>query len=241
MAPVARALADDFRVLEPFQSGSGDELLTVARHISDLHTLLKSRCGTARAALVGSSWGAMLALAFAAAHPDSAGPLVLIGCGTFDAVARARLDENLAHRIDEELQRRIDRLTTDIPDPDERLRAIGDLLLPAYSYNAVTDSLEGVYCDAYAYRETWGDMLHLQAEGAYPAAFAAISSPVLMLHGAADPHPGEMIRDSLTPSIPHLEYHEWRRCGHYPWLERDVKDDFFEVLSGWLNHHLPMT
>ncbi len=30
----------------------------------------------------------MLGLAFAAAHPVEAGPIVLVGCGTFDPVAR---------------------------------------------------------------------------------------------------------------------------------------------------------
>ena len=91
MAPVARGLADRFRVLEPWQRGSTGVPLTVARHVADLHELVESRCGGARPALVGSSWGAMLALAYAAAHPHQAGSLVLIGCGTFDPSARARM------------------------------------------------------------------------------------------------------------------------------------------------------
>jgi len=81
-------------------------------------------------------------------------------------------------------------------------------------------------------------MLRLQAAGTYPAVFAAISSPVLMLHGAVDPHPGASIRDSLKPLMPKLEYHQLEHCGHYPWLERAVRDEFFNVLREWLNHHL---
>ena len=68
----------------------------------------------------------------------------------------------------------------------------------------------------------------------YPAAFAAIHAPVLMLHGAADPHPGPMIRASLQPHLPHLEYHAWERCGHYPWLEKAVRDEFLAILHEWL-------
>lgn len=74
MAPVARGLADSFQILEPRQRGSGSEPLTVARHVADLDGLVESHCGGARPALVGSSWGAMLALAYAAAHPGRAGP-----------------------------------------------------------------------------------------------------------------------------------------------------------------------
>ncbi len=65
-------------------------------------------------------------------------------------------------------------------------------------------------------RDTWRrsyavwqiDMLRLQEEGIYPAAFSGVRSPVLMLHGAADPHPGRMICASLREYIPQLEYFE---------------------------------
>lgn len=72
------------------------------------------------------------------------------------------------------------------------------------------------------------------AAGAYPAAFAAIVSPVLMLHGTYDPHPGAMIRDSLLPYLPQIEYREWERCGHSPWRERHARDEFLTVLKRWL-------
>jgi pimeloyl-ACP methyl ester carboxylesterase len=241
MAPVARGLADAFRVLEPLQRGSGGAPLTVARHVADLHALLAACCrqipeGDAgeRPALVGSSWGAMLALAYAAAHPGRAGALVLIGCGTFDPAARARMHALLDARTDSALRQRLARLEEEFPDPDARLTAQGDLILPLYAFDPITTDLEGEPADARANRETWDDMLRLQAAGVYPAAFAAIDVPVLMLHGAFDPHPGAMIRASLAPYLPQLEYHEWRRCGHYPWIERTVRDEFFAVLRAWL-------
>jgi pimeloyl-ACP methyl ester carboxylesterase len=233
MAPVARGLADSFRVLEPLQRGSGSEPLTVARHVADLHDLVESRGGGTRPALVGHSWGAMLALAYAAAHPGCAGPLVLIGCGTFDPVARDRLRAIRDARLDDALRRRLERLPEEFPDPDRRLSALGDLYLALDSYELVCASLE-VEADARAHHETWEDMVRLQAEGVYPAAFAAIDAPMLMLHGAADPHPGQMIRAGLEPYLPQLEYHEWERCGHYPWLEKAVHDEFFAILQAWL-------
>jgi pimeloyl-ACP methyl ester carboxylesterase len=238
MAAVARALADLFRVLEPFQRGSGDEPLTVARHVADLHELVESRCTGERPAMVGSSWGAMLALAYAATHPGRAGPLVLVGCGTFDPAARERMKAILDERMDDDMRERIARLPEEIPNPDERLRAMGNLILPLYCCDPVTTELEGEACDERANRETWDDMLRLQGEGVYPAAFAAVDSPVLMLHGAFDPHPGRMIRASLEPHIRQLEYREWERCGHYPWLERTVRDEFFSGLRAWLARQL---
>ena len=88
--------------------------------------------------------------------------------------------------------------------------------------------------DLRAHTETWEDMLRLQESGLYPAAFSAIRSPVLMLHGAYDPHPGRMIQAGLAPYLPQIEYREWERCGHDPWCERYARDEFFAVLSIWL-------
>jgi pimeloyl-ACP methyl ester carboxylesterase len=87
--------------------------------------------------------------------------------------------------------------------------------------------------DIRAHTETWEDMVRLQDAGVYPAAFAAITLPVLMLHGTYDPHPGQMIRASLAPFLPQWEYREWEHCGHYPWGEQFVRDEF-AVLRKWL-------
>lgn len=205
MAPVARALADEYRVLEPLQRPSGGEPLTVARHVADLDEVVRAVDG--KAALVGSSWGAMLALAWAAAHPDAGAPLCLVGSGTFDLQARARMKQLI----------------------DERKRS------GHHPHNVdAEEEVDGDELDERARRETWDDMVRLQNEGVYPQAFAAIRAPVLMLHGDYDPHPGDMIRDGLKPHLPQLEYQELPRCGHYPWRERGARDEFFARLRRWL-------
>lgn len=234
MAPAARQLADSFRVLEPLQRRREDEPLTVARHVADLNGVVKSCAGPTRPALVGHSWGAMLALAYAAAHPDTVGALVLIGCGTFDTASRDRMQEILGQRMDNALQRRLEALADELPDPDERLRVMGKLVLPVFSYRLAPPPDETMAYDARGHHESWQDMVRLQSEGIYPQAFSAIDAPVIMLHGAVDPHPGGMIRDNLRSHVPHLEYREWERCGHYPWLEEAVRDEFFDVLRDWL-------
>ena len=234
MAPVARGIADSFRVFEPFQSGISS---TVADHIADLHEVVKSCSQPTAPALVGHSWGAMLVLAYAAAHPGMAGPIVLVCSGTFDLAARDRLTANLAKQMDEGTRKRFER-TQQLRDPNDRFRALGSLFLKLYSYDLATTDQEIEESEPGSNHETWEDMVRLQNEGVYPAAFAAIKSPVLMLHGAVDPHPGNMIRASLERYIPQLEYREWERCGHYPWLEKAARDEFFSVLRNWLADRL---
>src|SRR3990172_9127429 len=147
--PLARGLADTFRVLEPLQRASGERPLTVARHVADLRELLSRRGG--RPALVGHSWGAMLALVYAAAYPSDVAALALVGCGTFDRKARDRLIATREERMDDALRRDLARLAEEIPDPDATLQATANLLLPVDSYEPLATELELDACDARAH------------------------------------------------------------------------------------------
>ena len=237
MDELARRLAGSFRVIEPAQRRSGGAPLTVAGHVEDMHALIEAEGpATGRPALVGHSWGAMLALAIAAAHPALVGPIALIGCGTFSAAARATLRREVDRRMDGDLRRRLRHLDEAVADVDARFAAMGLMLAPVYSHELTALPRIG-RCDRRGHEETWADMLRLQATGVYPAAFGAITAPILMLHGKDDPHPGAMIRDDLRRVMPQSEYVEFERCGHYPWLERAAKEEFLDALCRWLEAH----
>ncbi len=232
-----------FRVLEPWQRGSGPEPLTVVRHVADLHEVVDSFRDVAGAvpALVGESWGAMLALAYAAAHPDVAGPIVLVGCGTWDKSSRAKLLATRQERITPEMAARMAEADACCMEAGWQAALKHEIMQCVEEYAplpAIEPHGEGADeippFDLEAHLQTWNDMVRLQAEGVYPAAFAAIRSAVLMIHGDYDPHPGPMIRDSLLPYLPQLEYRELARCGHCPWNERYARDEFFVVVREWL-------
>ncbi len=215
VGPVARRLGERFHVIEPFQRRAGGGApLTVAAHVADLDALVLAE-GAPRPAVLGHSWGAMLALAWAAAHPDHAGPLVLAGCGTFDEAARARLKATVEARTTPYVRARV-LAAQGLDDPALALAEEAVATTPIYLCEPLpaepdpADAMPAPPFDAWGHGETWADMLRLQADGTYPAAFARITSPVLMIHGDFDPHPGAMIRDSLAPFIPQLDYRELR-------------------------------
>jgi len=236
---LARALADPLYVLEPWQRWSSDAPLTVDRHVADLMDVVSRHASGEKPALVGESWGAMLALVFASRHPDRVSALLLIGCGTFDPGSRARLWEALERRTTPELKAQLARLEDEFPDGAERAAQAHRLSDPIYTYCRADDADDPVeQFDLKGHLETWSDMLRRQASGAFPAEFASIRCPVLMLHGAYDPHPGAMIRDSLEPYLPHLEYRELDECGHSPWVEKHAKARFLETARGWLEQQL---
>ena len=232
---LALGLSQEFRVTEPWQRPSGDRPLSVAVHVEDLHNLILSRFNGERPALVGSSWGAMLALAYAAEHSDNIKAIVLVGCGTFDKASRDAIVQRRRQKIVDYISKHPEHkadLQLDIGKQMMKWHSMTDV------YEAIADSNElpeSEPFDMQGFTETWQDMVRCQEAGVYPQSFVSVGVPAIMLHGSDDPHPGGMIRNTLSQYIPHLEYHEFPRCGHDPEIEKYAKDEFFAVLKKWLN------
>ncbi len=231
LAPIGRYFADDFRLFEPFQRSSSDLPLTVDRHISDLHDFIRQHCPNEKPHLLGHSWGAMLTLAYAAEYCECVDSLILVGCGTFDSRHRKILKQTIQQRITPEIRAQLESIGNDIPNPDERLAAMGKIIQPIYYYSLLPEEPDDeITPDARAHHQTWDDMINQQKQRRYPATFANIKNPVLMLHGDFDPHPGVQIRDQLIEYMPQLEYVEFANCGHYPWQESQTQDKFYQTV-----------
>ena len=102
---IAKGLENDFRVLEPWQRRSGEVPLTVSQHVEDLHQLILERCENDTPSLIGSSWGAMLALAYAQKYSAYIKSLILVGCGSFDKASRAVIGPIRKKRIEDYINR----------------------------------------------------------------------------------------------------------------------------------------
>ncbi len=233
-------------MLEPLQRrGDGAEPLTVARHVEDLREALDAHVGSGPALLVGWSWGAMLGLSFAAAHPARVAALALVGCGTYDETTRALYRARVADRLGPDgLARKAHiaarlAVETDAAERDRLLAASGAVVDGAQAVDPIDDGGvdDALDVDARGHGETWADVLALQARGVEPASFAAIRAPVLMLHGADDPHPGAATRDLLAHHVRDLAYVEFPRCGHSPWKERHARTPFLATLAAWISAH----
>lgn len=233
MAPVARRLQDEFRVMELFERRSGPVPLSVALHVHDVEAAVADVVGDERCAVIGFSSGVVTALSFAACNPGRVGAVVVIGSCTFSIAAREELKRRLTRRMDRAALERLGELER-LTDPEVRIAEQARLVTPFYLVDPI-GAPEEVWLDGRGHMETWRDMLRLQEEGLHPEEFQTIRAPVLMLHGSEDPHPGELIRDSLAAVIPQIEYVELERCGHYPWLERPAHEEFFRILATWLD------
>ena len=219
MAPVARYLSSSFRVLEPLQRLSGDVPLTVALHVEDLYNVLSEIPHNEHLYLVGFSWGAMLALTYAARYPEQVNRVILIGCGTFDENSRRVYQNNMAQRIKPDMQKQDDHKRR-----NELFAELGAIYSHIQSFKLCDDCVDDVlYFDEEGIRQTWADAISLQQQNIQPAEFADIRATVTMIHGDEDPHPGRLIYRSLVLFIYNLQYHK-------PWIEQYARDDFYKLL-----------
>ena len=137
VAPVAKGISGSFHSVEPWQRGSGGEPLTVARHIADVHQIVMDLGGISPVAILGHSWGAMLALCYAAKHPNYAGPIVLVGCGTFEQGSRSRMQATIEERTDDDLRDRLRLVSIDTTDPADQFIQTFKLTRHIFDYDPI--------------------------------------------------------------------------------------------------------
>ena len=58
-----------------------------------------------------------------------------------------------------------------------------------------------------------------------------IRCPVVAIHGDYDPHPITGVREPLSAKLRDFRCIEIKNCGHKPWIERQAKDRFYELLK----------
>jgi pimeloyl-ACP methyl ester carboxylesterase len=239
LSPLAKQIVEYTSVAEPLQRRSSDDNpLSVAQHVIDLDNIINALCENEKPVIIGHSWGAMLALAYAAKFPEKIAALLLIGCGTWNEKSRQILKDARSKRMANQLTMNMQQIAMNIADPDQRFCALGRLISLDDSYDLIDLANYLESGDAKGYAETWNNMLRLQQNGTYPDAFSVVKCPILMIHGNYDPHPGKIIAENLRNFMPQIQYVEIDRCGHYPWLEKYAQNEFYQTLKSHIEKHL---
>lgn len=227
VAALARELAADRGVLEPFQTRH-----TIAGQVAELRDVLAARAQTP-VALVGWSWGAFLAYLFTAQHPALVRRLVLVSSGPFEAEYAAQIMPTRRSRLTPAELALLDTLVAS--EDDAALARVGALLkerTDSYELLPHADETRGV--DHAQHRAIWAEAAALRASGELLARGRAITCPVVALHGDYDPHPAAGIREPLSRTLADFRMMVLERCGHYPWWERHAWEAFFAALRAAL-------
>ena len=229
LSPLAALLDDVFTVVRFDQRGCGRSTgggpFTIAQAVDDLDQV-RAALGFGRWAVAGHSWGAELALRYAARHPDRTTAVAYIagvGAGNgFRAAYRVELDSRLGHdrgRLSE-----LSAIPAGDRTPDEERERCLLQWRPDFSptsaaaghARALWDTRPpGAAVNVTANRELWADR---ETEDLRQAA-ERVTCPVTMLFGADDPRPWQA-SDSLFAALPKASRIVFDRAGHAPWAER---------------------
>ena len=196
----------------------------MARYVADLDEL-RAHFGYERWHVVGHSFGAMLALDYAAAHPERVAGLVYCsGVGLRWPAhreafgVRAAALRNPAHEARRaELRSRARswaeevewRVLTWLPDFADRAAAPGvarELARMPFAVHQESHTALNAETDA-------------RTEAEERAICARVTGPVHLVHGAADPRPADGVHE-LAAALPRAELLVLDGAGHHPWHER---------------------
>lgn len=232
MAPVARQLGQHYGVLEPLQSAN-----SVQGQISELNAQLLSQSQKAMC-LIASSWGAVLALLYAAQFPTMCTKVIIIGSAVFDAQSSAAVKKTRMARLSEQSKQQLAELENQLQHSNQSqrqnqiLQQIAEYYFDTDSYLPLTRDLEIINYDYQIHQAVWQDFISLRdTNGLLQALFSSIEIPVVNLHGDYDPHLITGIQPFLQACIKKIDLHIINQCGHYPWLEKQAKNEFYQLLQ----------
>jgi pimeloyl-ACP methyl ester carboxylesterase len=110
------------------------------------------------------------------------------------------------------------------------LREFGKLMSRLDSFNPLPIEVESMTIDFEIYQNVWDEASRLRTSGQLLEYGSRISCPVVAIHGKHDPHPYKGVIEPLSKVIRDFKYILLEECGHIPWIERNAKDHFQEIL-----------
>lgn len=229
MGPVARELSTGQGVLEPLQTKA-----TLEGQVIELKAVLEEHTNLP-ITLIGFSWGAMLSFIFTARYPQFVKKLILIGSSPYEEKYAANIMKTRISRLGKEDWENFLSLTETLNDPsaknrDEALCSFGTLMSKTDSYDPLPHEDELLKCSYEIFKGVWEEASELRNSGKLLELGKKILCPVLAIHGDYDPHPFEGVKEPLSGVLKDFRFSLLEKCGHMPWIERETKEKFYDLL-----------
>lgn len=203
--------------------------------VEDLEALRK-QLGLEKLMLAGHSWGGMLAMAYAASHPDRVDRLILIGSGgptrEFFEWYSDNIDARL-HSEDKEARTYWDDAAKRGVDRDKAGLESIKAIFPAFFFDRAKGLSFAAAKPDGSYHTDTNTLMLADIEKAYDlrAGLTHVTTPVLIIQGRQDPtgdSTAEEIHALLSASV--IRY--INQCGHFPWIEQPEK--FKQIIAEFL-------
>ncbi len=220
----ANVVAKTHRAILPDQRGTGASAIestdgiTLDTAVADLEAV-RSALELERWTVVGHSWGAVVAMAYAGAHPDRVAGLVLVSPAGPDATFWGRYQQNMFAKMNEQTRAAlgaIDQTGT----PADVVRASNKAMAPLMV--ADSSSVPALHEEMTPERFNPDLLLALQPvllSYDVKGGLGTLEAPVRILQGDQDPIGLETTQEILD-LIPGSTRTLIDDCGHWPFIER---------------------
>jgi proline iminopeptidase len=238
MTPIAQELGSSYKCILLEQRGTGQsqpptvtaENMTVKLAVEDIE-VLRISLKLDRITILGHSWGGMLAMAYAAAHPDHVRSLILVDSGGMDLSFARVFRDNIRARESVSDRQKIAEVNAAIPSV-----ALLRLLTPFYFFDRALGEKIAV--------NTPNDVINPKTAGLMRDDIAkdynvrtqmtAFRRPVLIIQGRQDPMP-ESTAIETRSALENSTLVFLDECGHFPWIEQPKT--FFRQVRGFLKRN----
>jgi pimeloyl-ACP methyl ester carboxylesterase len=233
MAPVARnlaAMAAFHGILEPLQTKT-----SLVAQVKELKYILEKN-GNLPMILIGFSWGAWLSFILTAQNPGVVKKLILISAGSFIGEYAGKVQETRLGRLNPGEKKMIEFLDGVLHDPLKKdknpaLAQLGALFAKIDAYDPIEYEPEIIESRFDIFQGVWNDAAELRKNGQLLELGRAIKCPVTAIHGDYDPHPAEGVKKPLMGILKRFRFILLKNCGHTPWIERQAREKFYEILN----------
>lgn len=243
-------MQDVARVLLFDHAGTGrSNLLGVSPDLSSIATLdqtiedledVRKKLKYEKWSVFGQSWGAIVAVAYAAKHPESVDRLILASVPGFNPADARVLETNLAAKLPQSVVEELTKVETD-PSLDryQKLEMSVYAVLPYYFFKPeeglelaqkTPEGLFNVQVFAALSRDrTWGADVEKRKKE-----LSQWKGGALIIQGQQDPTGaamGYILKDTMLPKATVVMLND---CGHFSWMEREHTDIWFRLVRDWM-------
>jgi proline iminopeptidase len=240
LRPVADALATKHSLVLFHQRGTGKSalakydgsVLELKKLVADLEAL-RRELKQEKLTLAGHSFGGILSMMYARAHPDRIRALALIDSGGPTLQSVPKFNANLEARFSDEEKLKIKEWSDPERKKTDHKRAVLEITkakTPAYfadrsKAQLLIDSMNDQWFNDAVF---WGVVMQMAALD-LRAGLEKVKAPVIVIHGKQDPLESA---DEVHATFPGSRLVLIENAGHFPWLEQPEK--VYAALDGFL-------
>ncbi len=251
MNPIIAELSKKYQCVLIHQRGTGKTIVPITKETIQIEKydqdidFIKNKLGHKKIILLGHSWGGMLAMDYAAHHPNDVSKLVLIGSGGYNLDFLSYFSDNIFSKLSQEDQRMIrvydsfngmmgkNKANSQV---HTEMQYLGTEFMNTFTHGYVYDkaSAEKVTLKP---EEINMDILEVifgtLAEKGWDLKkqLETLNISTLIIQGRQDPIDYQTAED-IHAALKGSKLHFINQSGHFPWIEQ--REEFFKTIWEFL-------